>query len=152
MYEELLHEVYIAFLRVGEESIIKYSTDLKPIGLMLIKSLYNSRNEKRVKRNVKGLQTYNPLNEIKGIDASAFYSLGQEDETFEDDLERRNKERKLDTMNELLNSNRDNEKVQLLVICYNEGVSKVAKDMGTNRQKIYNDLKGIKETLKECIK
>lgn len=144
MYEELLHELYLAFLNVKEDVIKKFNelNELKKIGLIIIRDLFQRRNSKRRKGD-------SVLMEIRPIEY--YYNISSEDESLEDELERRNKDRKLDTMNVLLNTNRDNDKVQLLVMCYNEGVTKVAKDMGTNRQKIYNDLRGIKETLRECI-
>jgi len=173
LHEDLLHELYLGFLKVSPQTILEFHerNRLHNIGLWIIKSIYQSR---------KCLKKYNttvrkggdsPLSETSAIsielpdDLDIFYNIGNEQEDidisprtkniFKDieverevDIQRRKHETRLDTLNTRIWAEKDNEKVQLMIMCVNEGIPKVAQRMETSEYYIRKDFNEIKETLK----
>lgn len=165
MYEDLLHELYEALLNKPEETVLRESEkeNLRNLGIMTIRDLYQRRNCNGAKSptglsEVKGVEKYqdptdkNYNNNNNEYDPDPFRCLGEEDQTWEDELERKEKDRRLDDMNALINMNKSDEKIQLLVMVSNEGATVVAKEMGISRQRVYYKMNEIKQTLREHIK
>lgn len=153
LYMDLLHELYIGFLKVKEEVIKKFHSidKLKNIGLLIIRSLFNKRN--RQKNHKDGQDS--PLSEIKRIDIAdvtdIFMCIGIEDENFEDEYDRRKDEAKLDRMNALIMANRDNKDIQLLLLSTNNTIVDIAKDAQATVYHINKDINKAKQLIKENL-
>lgn len=133
---------------------------LKNIGLRIIRDLWQKRNAKRYKK-ARGnivMGDYNPLNELKScevldVEEQMIFVADAIEQPFDPDAEptRRKHERRLDTMNSLIQANHDNDKVQLLLLSQNNTVKDIADEMGTSKYFINKDLAEIKETFKEHL-
>lgn len=163
LYEDLLHELYFNFLRVRPEKILEYNStnSLNVIGNRLIKWLYIKRTRHNQNNNKNKLSGDSPLFETAtksfiemdedGEPRDPLDNIGVEDECFEDADERQIKERRLDTLNSLITANRNNDKIQLLLMCENQTIVDVANQMGTTKYMVRRELNTIKQTLKEHI-
>lgn len=162
LLEDLLHEVYLGFMKIRPELIDSFNqinkrtglNNLKNLGLLIIRSLYQKRFYK--KKYERGSDS--PLSEMNGIEyfgdgegLDPFYDIGIEDETFEDEVERRSRERKLDTMNALITANKEHRGVKLLLLCTNNTTKDVAKESGTSPYHIKKEIDQTKEYFKQII-
>lgn len=148
IYEDLLHETYSGFLKVKESTIIQFHelNRLHNIGLKIIRSLYQKRNQKQRKGD-------SPLKEDNTV---LYYEENNEglccfDEVFdelEQSEERITKERKLDTMNSLISANKDNRKIQLLIMNTHEKIVDIARESKTTTYYITKEINEAKEFLK----
>ena len=148
IYEDLLHELYLGFFKVKEDVILQFHNidKLKNIGLLIIRSLFQKRNQhERTGDSV--------LLEIKTIESEIdiFYSIGIEDENPEDLIERKKKETQLDRMNALILANKDNEFIQMLITSNNETLIDMAKEGNTTTYVIKQKINKGKQLIKDNL-
>ena len=166
LFEDLLHELYFGLLKVPEDVVIKYkeTNTLRILGFRTIRNIYQRRDQqkrigdsvlmeiKNIGRDSDKSDLYTEQGDEKIIsDGDPFYNIGTEDPTFDDEMERLKDERRLDTLNALITANRNNEKIQLLLMCENQTIVDVAKQMNTSVYLVRKELNEIKQTLKDHI-